>query len=46
MTTILPGLVTAILIASFLGIAAWAYSGARREHFAAAARAPLEDDAP
>ena len=46
MTTILPGLVTAILILAFLGIALWAYSGARREHFAAAARAPLEEDQP
>ena len=46
MTALLPGIVTAILLLSFIGIGLWAYSGARREHFEAAARAPLEEDAP
>ena len=44
MSALIPGIVTTVLLLSFLGIAAWAYSGARREHFEAAARAPLEEE--
>lgn len=38
--------ITALAFASFIGIAWWAYSGARRERFNAAARLPLDDDMP
>ena len=41
---ILSGLFTAVLIVLFAGIAAWAWSGARRGAFEAAARLPLEED--
>jgi len=40
----LSGIVTAILIALFLGMWVWAYSSRRREQFAQAARMPLEED--
>ena len=33
-----------VLLAVFLGIVAWAWSGARASRFAAAARLPLDDD--
>ena len=39
----ISGIVTAILLAVFLGGTAWAYSGRRRAEFEAAARMPLED---
>ena len=39
----ISGVVTAILLAVFLGGTAWAYSGRRRAEFEAAARMPLED---
>jgi len=38
------GILTAILIALFLGIVAWAYSQRRAEDFADAARLPLQDE--
>ena len=38
--------ITALAFASFLGIAWWAYSGARRQRFEEAARLPLDDDTP
>jgi cytochrome c oxidase cbb3-type subunit IV len=41
----LSGIFTAVLIVLLAGIAAWAWSGKRREAFDAAARAPLEEDA-
>jgi cytochrome c oxidase cbb3-type subunit 4 len=37
--------ITVLAFASFLGIAWWAYSGARRRRFEDAARLPLDDDA-
>lgn len=37
-------LITALAFASFVGIAFWAYSGARRQRFDEAARLPLDDD--
>jgi cytochrome c oxidase cbb3-type subunit 4 len=40
----LSGIFTAVLIVLMTGIAAWAWSGKRREAFDAAARAPLEED--
>ena len=39
----ISGIVTAILLAVFLGGTAWAYSSRRRAEFEAAARMPLED---
>ena len=42
----IAGIVTAILLASFLGGCAYVYSGRRRAEFEAAARLPLEEDAP
>ena len=42
----IPGIVTAVLLASFLGVCAWAWGSGRRDEFARAARAPLEGDAP
>jgi cytochrome c oxidase cbb3-type subunit 4 len=41
----MSGVVTAILLAVFLGGVAWAWSGRRRDEFERAARLPLEDDA-
>ncbi|MBK8286739.1 MAG: CcoQ/FixQ family Cbb3-type cytochrome c oxidase assembly chaperone [Ahniella sp.] len=40
----ISGIVTAILLACFLGGIAWAFSGARKAEFEAAARLPLESD--
>jgi cytochrome c oxidase cbb3-type subunit 4 len=40
----LSGIFTAVLIVLLAGIAAWAWSGKRREAFDAAARVPLEED--
>lgn len=45
---VVMGIVTAILLAVFLGIVAWAYRKERKAAFDEAARAPLDDlgDAP
>ena len=40
------GVVTAVLLALFVGLVAWAWSGARKATFDAAARLPLEDGDP
>jgi cytochrome c oxidase cbb3-type subunit 4 len=40
---VISGVVTAVLLASFLIGVAWAYSARRRVEFDAAARLPLED---
>lgn len=40
----ISGIVTGILLASFLGITAWAWSARRRKDFEAAARLPLDDE--
>jgi cytochrome c oxidase cbb3-type subunit 4 len=37
------GLVTAVLLLTFLGIVAWAFSSKRKAEFDAAARLPLTD---
>jgi cytochrome c oxidase cbb3-type subunit 4 len=37
-------IVTVMAFVTFIGIIVWAWSGARRERFDAAARLPLEDD--
>ena len=37
-------LITALAFASFVGVAVWAYAGAQRARFDAAARLPLDDD--
>jgi cytochrome c oxidase cbb3-type subunit 4 len=42
----IAGIVTACLLASFLAGSAWAFSSKRRVEFEAAARIPLEEDAP
>jgi cytochrome c oxidase cbb3-type subunit IV len=42
----ISGIVTAVLLVSFIGIAVWAYGKDRREQFDRAARAPLEGDEP
>jgi cytochrome c oxidase cbb3-type subunit 4 len=42
----IAGIVTAILLATFLGGSAWVYSARRNAEFEAAARLPLEEDAP
>jgi len=39
------GILTAILLAMYLGIVVWAYSGRRRSDFAAAAQLPLAEGA-
>jgi cytochrome c oxidase cbb3-type subunit 4 len=39
----IPGIITAILLASFVAGSAWAFSGKRRAAFDAAARIPLVD---
>jgi cytochrome c oxidase cbb3-type subunit 4 len=36
------GIVTAVLLVTFIGIFLWAYSARRKEAFDAAARQPLE----
>jgi cytochrome c oxidase cbb3-type subunit 4 len=38
------GIVTALLMASFIGVVIWSWSGARRARFEAAARLPLEEE--
>ena len=38
------GLLTAILFAAFIALWFWAWSGKRRQDFAAAAQLPLEDE--
>lgn len=44
---LLRGLFTALMLALFVGICVWAYSGKRRSTFDEAARRPLErDDSP
>ena len=40
----LRAVLTLACFAAFVGIVVWAYSGARRERFAEAARLPLVDD--
>jgi cytochrome c oxidase cbb3-type subunit 4 len=42
----IAGIVTAILLGSFLAGTAWAYSGRRQAEFEAAARVPLEENIP
>jgi cytochrome c oxidase cbb3-type subunit 4 len=42
----IAGIVTAILLVSVIAGTAWAYSGKRRAAFEAAARLPLEENAP
>jgi cytochrome c oxidase cbb3-type subunit 4 len=42
----ISGIVTAILLASFIAGCAWAYSKRRRAEFEAAARMALEEDKP
>jgi cytochrome c oxidase cbb3-type subunit 4 len=39
------GVVTAVLMALFVGLVVWAYSRRRHADFTAAAALPLEDDA-
>ena len=39
----IAGITTAILLATFIGGVAWAYSRKRKPEFDAAARLPLED---
>ncbi|CAN5167651.1 hypothetical protein BH11PSE14_BH11PSE14_11270 [soil metagenome] len=39
----ISGIVTAILLAAFIGGTAWAYSSKRRAEFEVAARMPLDD---
>ena len=38
------GIVTAVLMALFIGLVLWAYSRRRHDEFEAAARLPLDDD--
>ena len=42
----IAGISTAILLGCFLAGSAWAFSKRRRAEFDAAARVPLEEDAP
>jgi cytochrome c oxidase cbb3-type subunit 4 len=42
----LSSVMTVVMMAIFIGIVLWAWSGRRREDFEAAARVPLEDDLP
>lgn len=39
----ITGIITALLLACFLGGTAWAYSGKRKAEFEQAARLPLDD---
>ena len=41
----MSSLMTVVMMAIFIGIVLWAWSGRRRADFEAAARVPLEDDA-
>jgi cytochrome c oxidase cbb3-type subunit 4 len=43
--SLFSSLMTVVMLAVFIGIVAWAYSGKRSADFAEAARVPLEDDA-
>jgi cytochrome c oxidase cbb3-type subunit 4 len=38
------GVVTALMMAIFIGVVIWSWSGARRARFDAAARLPLEKE--
>ena len=40
----ISGIVTAILLASYAGITAWAWSSRQRERFNEASRLPLDDE--
>jgi cytochrome c oxidase cbb3-type subunit 4 len=42
----LSSIMTVVMMTVFIGIVLWAWSGKRRADFDAAARVPLEDDAP
>jgi cytochrome c oxidase cbb3-type subunit 4 len=42
----ISGIVTAILLVTFLAGTAWAYSSRRKAEFDAAARLPLEEESP
>ena len=42
-TGTLGGIVTAVLLLTFLGVVAWAWSSRRKHEFDAAARLPLDD---
>jgi cbb3-type cytochrome oxidase subunit 3 len=39
----LSGITTALLMAAFIGVVIWAWSGKRKKDFDAAARLPLSD---
>jgi cytochrome c oxidase cbb3-type subunit IV len=43
-TSVLSGVVTAVLLVSFLAGVAWVWSGRRRRDFDEAARLPLDDE--
>ncbi|MFO1401540.1 MAG: cbb3-type cytochrome c oxidase subunit 3 [Steroidobacteraceae bacterium] len=40
----LSGVITAVLMLTFVGIVLWAWSGRRRAAYEAASRLPLEED--
>jgi cytochrome c oxidase cbb3-type subunit 4 len=40
---LISGVLTALLLLSFIGVVAWAWSARRREQFDAAARLPLDE---
>jgi len=42
----ISGIVTGVLLASFLGITVWAWSSRQRERFDDAAQLPLRDEPP
>ena len=42
----ISGVVTAVLLAAFVGLFAWAWSGRARARFDEAARLPLDDEDP
>jgi cytochrome c oxidase cbb3-type subunit 4 len=42
--SLLSSVMTVVMMAVFIGIVLWAWSGKRRADFEAAARVPLEDD--
>lgn len=41
----ISGIVTALLLATFIGISVWAWSGRNRQRFHDAAQLPLQDNA-
>ena len=43
---VLRGIITGVLLVSFLWLVVWAYSKKRASEFDAMARAPLEEDTP